>query len=169
MWSSDPILRRSVILGALALAGCGFTPAYGPGGGAAALRGRIALAPPGDKAGFDLAARLEDRLGAAEAPRFRLDYGIAVNARGVAITPDGAVTRYNLTGSVAWTLVDLATGTVRLSGNAESFTSYSATGSTVAALAAGEDAVERLMVILADQIVTRLIAAAPDLAPAASP
>jgi LPS-assembly lipoprotein len=81
----------------------------------------------------------------------------------VGITPDGAVTRYNLTGSAAWTLVALAGGNAALSGVAESFTSYSATGSTVAGLSAEEDAQARLMVILADQIVTRLIAAAPQL------
>lgn len=162
MWSSD---RRAVIFGALALAGCGFTPAYGPAGGAAALRGRIALAPPGDKRTFDLAARLEDRLGAASAATYRLDYTVYTNVIGVGITPDGAVTRYNLTGTVGWTLVELATGAARLSGTAESFTSYSSIGSTVAGLAAEEDAQARLMVILADRIVTRLIAAAPQLVP----
>jgi LPS-assembly lipoprotein len=167
MWSSDPILpgRRAAVLGALALAACGFTPAYGPGGGAAALRGRIALASPDDRPAFELTARLEDRLGAAEAPLYRLDYAITILTTEVAITPDGAVTRYNLTGRVGWNLVETGGGATRLSGNAESFTSYSATGSTVAGLAAEEDAEARLMVILADQIVTRLIAAAPQLTP----
>lgn len=164
MWSSD---RRAFVLGALALAlaGCGFTPAYGPEGGAAALRGRIALAPPGDRLSFDLRARLEDRLGPAEAPLYRLDYAIRLQNTGVAITPDGSVTRYNLTGGVAWKLVEPGSGAVRLAGDAQSFASYSATGSTVAGLAAEEDALRRLMVILADQIVTRLIAAAPQLTP----
>jgi LPS-assembly lipoprotein len=40
----------------------------------------------------------------------------------------------------------------------KSFTAYSATGSTVAGLAAEEDAAYRLMRILADQIVAQLIA-----------
>jgi LPS-assembly lipoprotein len=40
----------------------------------------------------------------------------------------------------------------------KSFTAYSATGSTVAGLAAEEDAATRLMRILADQIVARLVA-----------
>lgn len=162
MWSSD---RRAFVLGALALGACGFTPAYGPGGGAAALRGRIALATPTDKFGFDLTGRLQDRLGVAQAPVYRLDYVIDTTATGVAITPDGSVTRFNLTGGVDWKLVEVASGAVRLSGRAESFTSYSATGSTLAGLAAQDDAQARLMVILADQIVTRLLAAAPQLAP----
>jgi LPS-assembly lipoprotein len=45
----------------------------------------------------------------------------------------------------------------------QSFTAYSATGSTVAGLAAEEDAATRLMRILADQIVARLIAASASL------
>jgi LPS-assembly lipoprotein len=44
-------------------------------------------------------------------------------------------------------------------GREESFASYSATGSTVAGLAAEEDAATRLMRILGDRIVTRLLAA----------
>ena len=43
-------------------------------------------------------------------------------------------------------------------GQVKSFTSYSATGSTVAGLAAQEDAARRLMRILADQITARLLA-----------
>jgi LPS-assembly lipoprotein len=40
----------------------------------------------------------------------------------------------------------------------EGFTSYAATGSTVAGLSAEEDASLRLMRILADQIVSRMLA-----------
>ncbi|QYK41615.1 MAG: hypothetical protein KF887_00255 [Paracoccaceae bacterium] len=149
--------RRTLLL-CLAAAGCGFAPAYAPQGGAAALQGRIGTADPGDKAAFDLVARLEDRLGSPEAPLFRIDYAIRTKPLGVGITPEGAVTRYTLTGGVDWRLVEQATGVERLSGRAESFTSYSTTGSTVAALAAEEDAQARLMRILADQIVTRIIA-----------
>jgi LPS-assembly lipoprotein len=83
---------------------------------------------------------------------------------GVAITAANAVTRYNVTGRVDWTLVRLSDGAVASRGREESFTSYSTTGSTVATLAAETDAMARLMVILADQIATRLIAAAPGLA-----
>jgi LPS-assembly lipoprotein len=43
-------------------------------------------------------------------------------------------------------------------GVAQSFTAWSATGTTVAGLSAEEDAAYRLMRILADQIVTRLVA-----------
>lgn len=70
------------------------------------------------------------------------------------------MTRYTLTGAAEWRLLEADTGVERLSGRAESFTSYSTTGSTVAMQTAEDDASTRLMRILADQIVTRLIAEA---------
>jgi len=142
----------------LALAACGFQPAYAPGGPAAGISGIIRVADPSDKNGFDLVERLEERLGRPNAIKFDLTYSIKTNATGVAITPDNAITRYNLNGAIDWALIDRSSG-VRLTGGAvKSFTSYSATGSTVAGLAAQEDASRRLMRLLADQIVTRLLA-----------
>ncbi|MBL3565900.1 hypothetical protein JMM59_12930, partial [Rhodovulum sulfidophilum] len=49
-------------------------------------------------------------------------------------------------------------GSVVQSGEVDSFTAYSATGSTVATRTAERDAYRRLMVILADEMVTRLLA-----------
>ena len=82
---------------------------------------------------------------------------------GVGITTDNKITRYNLKGVVDYVLTDRATGTRVTGGRVQSFTAYSATGSTVAGLAAEEDAALRLMRILADQIVARLIAATANL------
>ena len=56
-----------------------------------------------------------------------------------------------------WQLTDM-NGTRLTEGVAQSFTAWSATGSTVSGLAAEEDAAYRLMRILADQITTRLVA-----------
>jgi len=141
-----------------ALAACGFTPAYAPGGAGVVLHNSILAAEPSDKPAFDLVERLEERLGPPQAPRFGLDYTIKTNPVGVAITSYNAVTRYNLNGTVDWTLSDFATGVRLTGGRVDNFTSYSATGSTVASLAAEEDATLRLMRILADQIVARLLA-----------
>jgi LPS-assembly lipoprotein len=152
--------RRTFLLlmAAMPLAGCGFAPAYGTGGAASGLQGRIRVDDPNNKNGFDLVQRLEERLSRPEAPRYALSHNIMTQAIGVGITPEGAITRYNLTGSVTWGLTDTTTGTRLTGGRVQSFTSYSATGSTVAGLAAEQDAALRLMRILADQIVTRLIA-----------
>ena len=48
------------------------------------------------------------------------------------------------------------------SGEVSTFTAYSTTGSPVATAAARRDAEDRLMVALADQLVSRLLAGAPD-------
>ena len=56
-------------------------------------------------------------------------------------------------------MTDAATGRQITSGTVEAFTSYAATGSTVATQAAEDDARARLAVLLADMIVTRMLAA----------
>ena len=157
MSSSD---RRQFLflMAAMPVAACGFAPAYGLGGAASGLQGRIRVDDPSDKNGFDLVERLEERLGRPEAPVYALSFAIVTKPIGVGITPENAITRYNLTGSIDWGLTDTATGTRLTGGRVTSFTSYSATGSTVAGLAAEQDAAMRLMRLLADQIVTRLIA-----------
>ena len=151
--------RRSLLgLIAASLAGCGFAPAFGPGGPVQGLQGSIRFADPDDKNAFDLVERLEERLGRTSLVLYDLDYSITTKPVGVGITPEGATTRYNLTGSADWSLTERATGLRVTGGKVEDFTSYSATGSTVALLAAEQDAALRLMRILADQIVTRIIA-----------
>lgn len=153
-------LSKIVLIGAMTLAACGFTPAYAPGGGGTALQNTILAAEPRDKAAFDLVERLEERLGPSDQPLYGLTYTITQTPFGVGLTTDNAITRYNLTGTVEWQLTDVITGTRLTGGKAENFTSYSATGSTVAGLAAQEDASLRLMRLLADQIVTQLLATA---------
>lgn len=156
---SGHLSRRAILAAPLALAACGFTPAYAPGGGADRLVGTIWVQDPTDKNGFDLVERLEERLGRPRDIRYDLAYTITTEAVGVGITSDNRITRYNLKGVVEYRLTERATGARVAGGRVQSFTAYSATGSTVAGLAAEEDAATRLMYILADQIVARLIAA----------
>ncbi|AWD22070.1 LPS assembly lipoprotein LptE [Fuscovulum blasticum] len=150
--------RRFLLLSPLALAACGFTPAYAPGGAATALFGTVRAADPYDRNTFDFVERIEERLGRPQDVRYNLAYSISTGVAGVGVTTDNQITRYNLTGSVNYTLTDAASGQRVTGGRVQSFTAFAATGSTVAGLAAEEDAALRLMRILADQIVTRLIA-----------
>ena len=154
--------RRSVLLAPLALAACGFTPAYGPSGPAAHLQGSIRVADPGDKNGFDLVERLEERLGRGAAARYVLGYGIETRRIGVAVSAEGAINRYNLMGAVEFVLRDQGTGAELTAGRVENFTSWSTTASSLATESAEADARRRLMRLLADQIVTRLIATSAD-------
>lgn len=156
--------RRSfLLLAGLGLAGCGFTPAYGPGGDGVLLQGRIEVDAPQDRPAYLLTKHLEDRLGRSSDPRFGLSYSIDISEAPIAISSNNVTTRYNILGEVTYALRDLQSGAVVSSGKVENFTSYSASGTTVATQAAEKNAQERLMIILGDQMITRLLAAAPDL------
>ena len=158
-------LRKLLPVAALALAACTMTPAYGPGGTGTALQGKVALIEPKDVDSFALNQRLSDRLGPVEAAKWKLDYRLTTAVVGQGITPDDVTTRYSLNGTVDFALTDIATGAAVTQGRVSSFTSYSATGTTIATLSSERDAHERLMVMLADQIVTRLLATGPKPAP----
>lgn len=151
--------RRSLLLLPFALAACGFTPVYGPVGTGAALRGQVQVQEPSTREGYLLTRQLEDRLGrGGDAARYALDLSLVTDEEGLAINAAGDITRFNLIGRATYALRDTTTGAILTSGEVENFTAYSATGTTVATLAAQRDSVERLMSILGDQITTRLFA-----------
>lgn len=161
MWSPD---RRSLLLATVALAGCGFTPAYGPAGGGAKLLGQVRPDDPTDPDGFAFNRRIGERLGpAGDGARYALAVTRNVQSVGQGITTNQAITRYALNGTADYRLTEAASGRVLAEGRVSSFSSHSATGTTIATLTAERDARERLMVMLADQVVTRLLAAAPTL------
>ena len=162
--------RRRLLLCAAAftvaggLAGCGFTPVYGPGGAGRALYGRIVFEAPPTEAGYLIIRELEERLGRATQADFHLLVEPVLEEDGQAITASGEITRISLLGQTEFALRRVGSDDILTSGDVQSFTGYSATGSTVETLAAESDARERLMTILADQIATRLLST-PGLAP----
>ncbi|PRY24220.1 LPS-assembly lipoprotein [Aliiruegeria haliotis] len=153
--------RRSLLAGMLAtgaLAGCGFSPAYAPGGNGDRLRDQIQPRTPSDEDDFRFADQIERRIGGSAASRYQLNYSIDTDTDGLAITSDQETLRYHLTGTVKYELQDRTTGQVVTQGQVKNFTAYSAIGTTVATRASQTDAARRLMVILADQTVTQLLA-----------
>lgn len=146
-----------------ALGACGFSPAYAPGGAANRLQGTILIDEPVDRDSYLLVQQLEHRLGRSAAPRYGLSLALEVKDERMAVDATNITTRFNVIGKATFALRDLGDGKVLQTGNVDSFTGYSATGSTVATQATERDARERLMTILADQITTRLIARAGDL------
>ncbi|WP_299600487.1 LPS assembly lipoprotein LptE [uncultured Tateyamaria sp.] len=140
----------------LILTGCGFEPVYGPGGTGTKLQNRVQVDTPIDREGFLLVRQLEERLGRAGDPAYRLGIELAVREEARAIDPDGDIRRFHVIGDATYTLSDTATGAVLRSDTVDNFVGYSATGTTVATLSAKRDAVERLMTILADEIVLQL-------------
>ena len=157
--------RFGVVLAAAALAGCGFTPGYGPDGTGAALLGQLSLDPPQDRNDYLLQRRIEERLGQATAGAWRLSTQIKTDDIGLGFTTDGDITRYNINGTTDYTLRRTGSSEIFRQGKIQHFTSYSATGTTVATLAAKRDAEVRLMTILADQIIDQLLIISEDLQP----
>lgn len=161
MWSSD---RRRILAGLVAgmagLAGCGFSPAYAPDVETASLYGKVAVADPQNRLAFAFVGQVEERLGRAESAPFELRYTLRTSSTGLARTAEQSTLRYHLNGSVSYQVIDRATGTVLSSGTETNFTGYSAIGTTVATRAQQNDAAERLMIILADQVTRRMIATA---------
>lgn len=150
--------RRTLLAGLLLLAGCGFTPVYGPGGNAEGLRGTVEVDEPDDPAGFALVRRLEDLLGIPADPSYRLTAQIRLTELDLGVTPDQEITRYHIIGRSSYTLFEISSGKAVSTGSVDNFTSYSATGTPFATTTAQRDARDRLMSSLADQIVSRLLA-----------
>ena len=157
MWWSD---RRQFLLLAGAVGACGFQPAYGPGGSAEGLNGRIEVAEPRNRLSFNLVRQLETRLGLPDAPEYMLTTALSVNQSQLGLTTDNEITRYNVRGRATFTLNEIGTGRVATRGTVENFTSYSDLATPFATQTASNDALDRLMVILADQIVARLLVTA---------
>lgn len=160
--TTQPATRRIALLGLLSLAGCGFAPVFGGAGAAVGLRNAVAVTASETLAGFALRSRLVDRLGPVGTARYALDVRVETARTAAAINSAGDTTRFNIVGTAGWVLTDKE-GRVLLTGESQTFTSFSATGSTVATQTAIRDARERLAITLADMIVSSILAQAKDL------
>lgn len=154
------LFKLLLVLPIVALSACGFAPVYGTNGSASVLLGNVLVVEPKTREGFLVTKHLESRLGRAATPRFDLGLVIVTSQESLNINSAGDIERFNLLGAVEYTLRDTTTGQITASGKVNSFTGYSATGTTVATQAAQQDAQKRLMVILADLIIENLIATA---------
>lgn len=168
MWSFD---RRTLIfgalgtLGALGLGACGFSPVYGPGGSGNALHDSVLLDAPESTEAYFYSRRFEERLGRAGASApYRLSVDFTIEENAIGSTSAGEDTRYRLVGSARFVLTSVASGASVHTSVTNAFTGYSTTGSTVATRASERAALERLMILLADQTVDDLLLAADDFA-----
>jgi LPS-assembly lipoprotein len=150
--------RRSLLagLGALALGGCGFAPVYAPGGTGRALRGTVRAADPVTRADYQFVAELENLLGRPEGARFDLAYRIAVRRIEAGRVQGLGATRIILAGSVDYSMAEA--GLERARGRVAAEAAYSTTATQLATQTAAEDAELRLMRMLADGLVNRLLA-----------
>ncbi|MEP2642470.1 LPS assembly lipoprotein LptE [Roseobacter sp.] len=151
--------RKILLMLPVVLAACGFTPVYAPNGNGTTLQDNILVSEPGTRNAFLLTQRFEQKLGRATDPVYNLELTVSTRQEGLAVDTEGITTRYNVLGTAGYTLVETSTGRVTASGTVTNFTGYSAAGTTVATSAAERDAQQRLMVLLADQIVARVLVA----------
>lgn len=161
MWSSE-VSRRSVLGAALALAGCGFRPVYGPGSKAAGLMGKVGYQSPANGNEFDLVTRLEERFGRADAPFWSLGYDLVVGQDSFSASH---ATRNQITGKVRFRLAPVSGGAAAVTGEVSAFAAYTEalataadTGAQLSNDTAAADARRRLMVMLADRVVEAIIA-----------
>lgn len=153
---------RRRLLGGLAavaaLGGCGFRPLHGPGAPASALVDRVAVDVSGDRLDYHFRGQLRRRLGRAgpDAP-LRLATELSLEEEGLAITPDDAITRFNVTGRARFRLSD-AGGAELGVGEVTSVTAYSTLATPYATRVAERDAERRVAVDLADRVIARLVA-----------
>jgi LPS-assembly lipoprotein len=172
MSSPEPNIGRRALLcavgGALLLGGCGFRPMLGEGAGGDALDGIVAIQTPEGRNGFALREALEKRLGrAGPGAPWRLTTTLALTESGTAITADASITRYVLRGESNWALSGSGAGSgaggeAALSGQVQSMSAYSATGSLYATRTARRAAQRRVAEDLGQRIAIRLAAALAD-------
>ncbi|GFE66259.1 LPS assembly lipoprotein LptE [Litoreibacter roseus] len=149
--------RRFFLFAGAAVAGCGFEPVYQSGNATSGLRRDIGVRAPDTQLEFTFVEQMESRLGQATAPKYVLDYSIRTSESGLAIRDANDITRYNVLGTLSYTLRDAQTRKPLIDGTINTFTAYSASEQPVATLAAQRDASDRLMVSLADKAISQLL------------
>ncbi|MBD8678281.1 LPS assembly lipoprotein LptE [Sphingomonas sp. CFBP 13720] len=152
------MMRAAVLALGLLLAGCGLRPLYG-GGESGAVRQTLSgveVAPITGQNGWLVANALRDRLRQEGPARYRLEIRLDDDITGLGIRRDDSITRERRTLRARYQLVDLSNGQVRLDATAGSDAGIDVVTSEYATIAAERSALERLSLIVADQIVTRI-------------
>lgn len=175
MWWSERSragLCAALVLG-LGVGACGFTPLYDPGTEARAMRGTVAVEVIPGAAGFTLREQLENRLGVAADPAYRLEVDLDLVTSGIALTTGNVTTRFEVIGTAEFVLVPMDGGAPVLGDEVQAVASFSAPESqSVSAFAsrvAERNAELRVARTLADRIATRIVLNAGRLADEAPP
>ena len=138
------------------LSGCGFTPVYGPDGAGRTLTGSIRADDPVTRRDFNFVSALEDRLGPPGDGVFHLAYTIDITETERGAVRTVGATRNLMRGQLRYVLTR-ADGTAVTDGQVGANTAYSLTSTQLATLAAREDAELRLVRMLVDAMVSRLM------------
>jgi LPS-assembly lipoprotein len=147
------LLAPVLVVGALALSACGFTPLYGPQSVTKGLSAIEVIAPDG-RAGYLLREKLDDAFArdVNVLPSHRLVYTLNERryARGVRV--DNVANRYELSLTANWLLLDAKTGKQVRSGSTSAAVTYDSADQPYASIAAQQDSQERAATELARRI-----------------
>ncbi|KQM21997.1 LPS assembly lipoprotein LptE [Novosphingobium sp. Leaf2] len=152
----------AVLLGALALAGCGLKPMYAGGGNAAVAQGLagVQVSAIQGKAGWLVRNALVDELGMSGAkgvtPRYRLDIRLDDKLESFALLSDDTVGRERRTLRARYQLVDIGSGAVVLDETAGTDAGIDVVSSDYATIAAEQTALENMAKDLASRITTNI-------------
>ncbi|WP_426032314.1 LPS assembly lipoprotein LptE [Caulobacter sp. DWP3-1-3b2] len=138
---------------AVALAGCGFTPLYGPQVVTKGL-GAIEVVAPEGRSGYLVREQLDDALArdVNVLPSHKLVFTLKEMryARGVRV--DNVANRYELNLTAYWQLLDAKTGLTVRAGTANAAVTYDSADQPYAAIAAQQDGQERAATEVARKI-----------------
>jgi LPS-assembly lipoprotein len=144
-----------------ALAGCGFQPLY-------AARGpqdwdpdlaAIAVSPISDRPGQILALALRENLnpgGKSVAPRWRLDTALSITRSDLGIQTNATTTGSEIFVNASFSLVDVKTGKQVYASTSRAISDYNRLVDAYATQVGGDDAQERALRQVADEIALRL-------------
>ncbi|WP_324806008.1 LPS assembly lipoprotein LptE [Sphingomonas sp. LY29] len=153
------MMRLAALALLIGLSGCGLRPMYA-GGASGAVVGSLStiqVAPIPERQGWLVRNAVVDRLGGeARDPAYRLEIELDDDLTSLGIRGDSAVTRERRTLRARYRLVDVTDGQVVLDATAGSDAGIDVVSSEYATIAAEQSALERLSVVVADQIVGRL-------------
>jgi len=165
MSSSRRVFLRSSFLAlglAAATAGCGFQPLYGQRDNETSVSTDLAAVrvdPLRDRVGQQMHNFLRDRLnpdGQPVAPSYRLRVLLSESRRELGVRRDETATRANLRMTANFSLLDYNGGGELLSGRSTSTTSYDILDNPFASTVSEDDARQRALREVADEIQARL-------------
>lgn len=138
-----------------ALASCGFTPVYAPGSQIGQSMSGIELAEPNSQNGYLFVRAMEAHLARPANADKVLRYRVSVVHEGV----ESDSNRRRVVGTATYRLHEIGTNKLIATGAVNSFAGYSVSDGLFAG--ARQDAIERLIKILADQTIRDLIVKLP--------
>lgn len=169
MWSSDRRTRRAaralvLALGLGLLSACGFQPVYGTrsldtGVAPGVALTNVAVDPIPDREGQVLRNKLIDRMyveGRPADPAYRLSIRLTAQEEDLGIRQDATATRARLRLVASYELIDTKTGQPVYRSFSRSIVSYNLLEAQYATLVSEQDAYERALTEVAEDIRTRI-------------